>query len=192
MLGSTYLTAKTCELLLSTKEHELVGYLPNQKPATVPGKMPIPVASGDQFYDIKLSVQYDMKIKSVDRAFNVHTGILPDWGGTDILYHTLKNKAKEQGLTFHAITDQLDYGPIVSKITYPVFKDDSMIDLYQRLAIICPHFVLSSLRLLESIGIERARECYQEKPTIYRRGSVSQEDLEEYGKTRDALVAIYH
>ena len=47
---------------------------------------------------------------------------------------------------------------IVSKMTYPVFKGDTMVELYQRLIQILA-FVLGSLKLLESIP--SIDDCYE-------------------------------
>ena len=116
----------------------------------------------------------------IKNAYNVHTGLLPLWGGSDILYHTLKNKALEQGLTFHKMTERFDYGPILSKITYPVFPQDTILDLYERVTLICPYFVASSIKLLQSIGLRKSKQCVEDKPTFYLRGKIAPEDKANY------------
>ncbi len=175
--GSTYLTQKVCCVL--NKKYELVGYVPSSKPF-IRGQMTIPEAGENVIHDIKLSIQYDKKIHNIDNAFNVHTGLLPEWGGCDILYHTLKKKSMEQGVTFHKMTHEIDYGPILSRMTYPVFEQDTVFTLYERLAAILPGFVLNALEVLENIGFEAANQCRMKKPQMYRRGSIPQEDQEAY------------
>ena len=98
--GSSHLTKEVCNLLC--KYYDLVGHVPSTKPV-IAAKMDLPVVNEDIDYDIKLSVQYNKKILNIENSFNVHTGLLPEWGGVDILYHTLRENYFEQGLTFHQI-----------------------------------------------------------------------------------------
>lgn len=190
VFGSTFLTEIACRHLLGTGKHELVGHVSNSRRITVPGDMPIPEVSPTSQCDIILSIQYDKIIDNVEKSFNVHTGLLPQYGGVDILYHTLKNKETEQGITFHKITAELDFGPIVSRISYPVFEGDTVIDLYERMALIFPSFVESALDLLEAITPEGATKCQMIEPTVYRSGQVAGEDNEAYLANKDKLIAI--
>ena len=105
ILGSTLLSELSVNLL---KEHyDLVGHVPSLKPTTK-GVINLPVVDIESECDIMLSIQYDKVVKNVEKCFNVHTGLLPEYGGTNILSYTIKNKEKEQGLTFHKMTNQLD------------------------------------------------------------------------------------
>ena len=189
--GSTYLTSAVVNKL--NEQFDLVGYIPSKNPL-IEGKINLPLIKNSEAiqHDIKLSVQYDEKIINFENAYNVHTGILPLWAGRDLMYHTLKEKEVEQGLTFHKMTVKYDYGPIISKITYPVFEQDTVLDLYERQATVAPHFVLSSLNLLQTIGIENVVKCYQEKPRVfYKRKNIVEKDLIEYETTGKRLVEIY-
>ena len=123
--GSAHLTKVTCDLLKDY--YELVGHIPSSN-AVIGSKMTLPIVDENIEHDIKLSLQYNKKLLNLDKAFNVHTGLLPRWGGVDILYHTLKEKSKEQGLTFHRMTDKFDDGQVISKMTYPVYENDTMVD----------------------------------------------------------------
>ena len=186
--GSAHLTAKTCSLL---KHHyELVGHVPSVNPV-IAGNMELPIVDDTIEHDIKLSLQYNRKMNNVKNAFNIHTGLLPDWGGQDILYHTLKLNSKEQGLTFHKMTSEYDYGQIISKITYPVLKNDTMIDLYNRMTCCFPGFVLSSLKLLESMSEKQVSSCIKIKPRLFNRGKIEKKDMDLYKKTLPTLREIY-
>ena len=165
--GSAHLTKVTCDLL--ENHYELVGHIPSKNPV-IGSEMTLPIVDESVEHDIKLSLQYNRRLLNLENAFNVHTGILPEWGGTDILYHTLKEDSKEQGLTFHKMTKDLDFGPIISKITYPVFKEDTAFNLYKRVLTVGPSFVEASLKLLEEIPTDNINKCYKSKPTIYKRG----------------------
>jgi hypothetical protein len=175
ILGSTQLTELCVNKLKGY--YNLVGYVPTTKP-TKEGNIDLPIVDINSKCDIKLSIQYDKKVKEVDNSFNLHTGLLPKYGGMDVLDHAIRNKEKEQGLTFHKMTRKFDHGPSISKITYPIFPEDKTIDLYKRLLSIGPNFLLQSLKLLESFN-EDQLSClpyFYEKPTIYKRGEFSLSD----------------
>lgn len=185
ILGSSYLTELAVERLKGF--YDLVGYIPSKSP-TFPGNISLPVLDNmDVEHDIKLSIQYDRKLSDIKNAYNVHTGLLPEYGGLDILAHTLVNGDHEQGVTFHKMVESYDAGPIVSKITYPVFADDTCLDLYARLSCVLPGFVHSSVELLRELTNEQVDSCYKYPPRMYRRGSF--ELCERFEAFRARLVS---
>ena len=190
--GSAHLTQEAC--LLIKDHYNLVGHVPSNNPV-IAGKMDLPVEDEAVEHDIKLSLQYNRRIKDTHNAFNVHTGLLPLWGGTDILYHTIKGiregRIFEQGLTFHKMSEDFDYGNIISKITYPVDKSDTMVNLYERMTQCFPSFVLGSLRLLERLEQSQIDDCYKDRPRIFRRGNVLEGDSEIYDDTLATLKRMY-
>jgi hypothetical protein len=173
--GSTFLTKAVTDVI---KHHyNIVGYIPtNNSPFTT--SLDYPIVDFNIDYDIILSIQYDKKVSIYENSYNVHTGLLPEWGGCDIIYHTLKSKANEQGLTFHQMSKNFDEGSIISKITYPIFSNDTMENLYDRNIRITPYFVLNSLKLLETLPNEL--EIPLLKPKLYKRGEILTKDLKEY------------
>ena len=186
--GSAHLTSETCKVL---KDHyDLVGHIPSVNPV-IAGDMELPIVTEDVDHDIKLSLQYNVKMQNIENAYNVHTGLLPLWGGQDILYHTIKEKAKRQGLTFHKMSKDFDYGNIISKITYPVLEGDDMIDLYSKMTAIFPGFVLSSLKLLENLGNENVNRCQKKRPRLFKRGNIDASDMNVYKETLPILRKLY-
>lgn len=186
--GSSSLTRDTVKVL---KDHyDLVGYVPSKNP-TVFGEVDLPIVDDSVEHDIKLSIQYDQKLNDIDNAFNVHTGLLPMWGGTDILYHTLKEGVVEQGLTFHKMSKDYDYGPIVSKQSYPVTSEETVIDLFDRMHRCCPEFTLASVKLLESLTEEQVNQLPKIRPRLFKRGMVQPEDLQDYKETLPKLRQKY-
>jgi len=189
--GSTYLTEVSCKKIRD--KFNLVGYIPSENPF-IEGNIDLPLVSDPLVceHDIKLSIQYDKKILDYHNAYNVHTGLLPFWGGRDLLYHTLKEGEVEQGLTFHKMTGELDRGPIISKMTYPVLPEDSVLELYDRQVTIMPGFLCSSLELLQKLGPDNALKCYTKKPRIFRKKkNIKKEDLAEYVETGKKLIEAY-
>ena len=167
ILGSTYLTELVIEKIKD--KYNLVGYVPSLNP-TRKGNIDLPEVDINTECDIKLSVQYDKIVKDTTNSFNLHTGLLPSYGGTNILDYTIKNREVEQGLTFHKMTKDLDYGPIISKVTYPVLINDDAYSLYKRVLQVGPSFAQSSLELLKNITLEEVDMCYKIKPIVYKRG----------------------
>ena len=165
--GSTYITEVVVEEL--KKYFDLVGYIPSKKPI-FSGHIDLPIVDESIEKDISLSIQYDRMILDIKNGFNLHTGMLPEYGGCDVLLHTIINGEYKQGLTFHKITDRFDFGPIILRSTYPVFRDDKIVNLYKRVCSLAPHVTRTALQLLEQIGLENVPGCYSEKPKIYKRG----------------------
>jgi methionyl-tRNA formyltransferase len=167
ILGSTYLTQLIVNKLQQSK-YELVGYVESSR-AAVSGNINLPIVDLDVEYDIALSLQYDKLIENPRNIFNLHTGLLPEYGGLDILRNTLKNNDCEQGMTFHKMGTEYDHGPIISKITYPVFENDTIHNLYIRQCSIAPNFIMSCLKLLEAMSEEEIDMCFLSKPKLYKR-----------------------
>jgi len=183
--GSSSLAEKTISVLQN--EYDLVGHVPSENPV-IAGKVDLPVADESVEHDIKLSLQYNKRIDNIENAFNVHTGLLPMYGGVDVLYHTLKSFGiYEQGITFHKMSRDFDYGQIISKVTYPAASCNTVLDLYKRLDSVFPNFVLSSLKLLEVLSEDDINKCYAEKPRIFKRGKIDPEDDQEY---KDTLIEL--
>ena len=183
--GYSSLAEKTISVLQN--EYDLVGHVPSENPV-IAGKVDLPVADESVEHDIKLSLQYNKRIDNIENAFNVHTGLLPMYGGVDVLYHTLKSFGiYEQGITFHKMSRDFDYGQIISKVTYPATSCNTVLDLYKRLDSVFPNFVLSSLKLLEVLSEDDINKCYAEKPRIFKRGKIDPEDDQEY---KDTLIEL--
>lgn len=182
--GSAHLTREACDIL---KDHyNLVGHIPSVNPV-IAGEMNLPIVDETIDHDIKLSIQYNRKITDIKNAFNIHTGLLPSWGGVDILYHTIKDRTEsfifEQGLTFHKMTSQFDYGPIISRTSYPVTKKDTVESLYEKIQCCLPAFTLGCLKILEKMSKQEINQCYHEKPRIFKRGQIKETDKKVYSQT---------
>lgn len=188
--GSTLLTQKAVELLkTAAPEVDLVGFVKSRNP-TVAGKVALTEVQEEALpkHDIKLILGYDLYIKDWQNCYNVHPGLLPEYGGCDILHHTVVNKDTQQGLTFQKTEADWDSGPIISKIGYTVLPTDTVMDLYTRTLSIYPAFVLSALKLLTSLppgfvdGLPKAPT-----PCIYRRGKIADAHKQMYADNFELL-----
>ena len=186
--GSTYLTELVIDKVCKTQQ--VVGYVPCKGKPTIPSSnINAPIYDGVSPYDIAISVQYDRKLPVDGRTFNLHTGLLPDYGGRDILRHTLSEKQNEQGLTFHLISSEYDSGQIISKITYPVIDGDTEKHLYQKQCLIAPDFVVSCLHLIKSMTEEMIALCHSFTPRLLDRdGSGEDQDFNSWKLTNTGDV----
>ena len=187
--GSSHLSSITIDLI--SEFYDLVGYIPSKSP-TIKGNINLPVVDDSIDHDIKLSLQYDQRLINIKNAYNVHTGLLPMWAGTDILYHSIySDDINEQGLTFHKMGMKLDYGNIISKITYPVCENDDMVSLYDKMVKIFPSFVLSSLNLLENMSLNDINNCPKIIPRQFKRGNIKDMHRDIYSETLSILKSKY-
>ena len=86
------------------------------------------------------------------------------------------------------MTCDYDYGPIISKITYPVFDDDKVVDLYEKIINITPGFVMTSLALLDNIGLENVNDkCLSTKPRLFTKGSAKVNE-KDYLDVKNKLI----
>lgn len=80
---------------------------------------------------------------------NIHPGLLPENRGLDnikwALYHNIS-----QGLTVHFIDQYIDRGHIILREKIPVFEDDKIYHIHQRLVSKQPKVLVESLKLLEN------------------------------------------
>ena len=190
LLGSTYLTAKTAEFLLDQPDITVVGYCANTRRNYFPGRMPVAEVVEDEVeYDIKLSIQYDKIIKNVTKAYNIHTGFLPSYGGVDTIYHAYKNDETYQGITFHRMTNVLDGGQILSRISFPL-KKNTIAENYMRLATVIPSFVYTSLRLLQTIRTDEEVTIPTITPRIYKSGQIDANDQDFYRESGDKIIDL--
>ena len=66
------------------------------------------------------------------RAFNIHPSLLPSFTGLHTHERALAAGVKLHGCTVHFVTEVLDGGPIVAQAAVPVFKNDTVGTLSNR------------------------------------------------------------
>lgn len=101
---------------------------------------------------------------------NIHPGMLPNNRGLDnikwALYHDMP-----QGLTVHFIDKYVDRGQIILKKKVPVYDDDKIYHIHQRLVSMQPKVLIDALNILE-----RGGETYPaEKGTLFTQMTIKEE-----------------
>jgi phosphoribosylglycinamide formyltransferase 1 len=70
-----------------------------------------------------------------ERILNVHPSLLPAFPGLDAQFQALAHGVKIAGCTVHLVDESLDSGPILLQAAVPVFDDDTLEALSQRILV---------------------------------------------------------
>jgi phosphoribosylaminoimidazolecarboxamide formyltransferase/IMP cyclohydrolase len=65
-------------------------------------------------------------------TLNIHPSLLPAFPGMDAHEQVLEAGVRMTGCTVHVVTDEVDAGPILTQEAVPVYEDDGVDDLKQR------------------------------------------------------------
>ncbi|EPE37496.1 phosphoribosylglycinamide formyltransferase [Candidatus Photodesmus katoptron] len=66
------------------------------------------------------------------RIINIHPSLLPKYPGLNTFQRVINSGEKEHGTTIHFVTEKIDSGPIIFQEKVPVFKDDTIQILSER------------------------------------------------------------
>jgi len=79
------------------------------------------------------------------RLLNIHPSLLPAYRGLEPHARAISDGVSESGCTVHAVTSELDGGPIIAQRRVPVFTDDTPDSLAARILVhehlLYPHVV---------------------------------------------------
>jgi methionyl-tRNA formyltransferase len=66
-------------------------------------------------------------------ALNVHPSLLPKYRGLDPIWWVVYEGETETGVTVHEMTRKVDEGPILAQESMPLFPEDTVLEVYQRM-----------------------------------------------------------
>ena len=92
-----------------------------------------------------------------DKILNIHPSLLPKYKGTNTHQRVLDAGETEHGASVHLVTDQLDGGPVVIQAKVPVYPDDDVESLRNRV-LEREHVIYPEAIRLFSLGKVRARD----------------------------------
>ena len=69
------------------------------------------------------------------RILNIHPSLLPSYPGLDAQKQALANGAESSGCTVHFVDETLDGGPIIAQRVVPVYRDDTVESLSERILV---------------------------------------------------------
>jgi len=105
-------------------------------------------------YMLKLSPYFVRKYKG--RIMNIHPSLLPAFPGLNAQRQALEYGVKLTGCTVHFVDEEVDHGPIILQATVPVYDDDTVETLSQRI-------------------LEKEHEIYPEAVKLYVEGKLKVE-----------------
>lgn len=68
------------------------------------------------------------------KLLNIHPSLLPKYRGLHTHQRAIENKDTEHGVSVHYVTPELDGGPVIVQSRVPVFDDDTVEDLAERVS----------------------------------------------------------
>ncbi|SMY38790.1 Phosphoribosylglycinamide formyltransferase [Photobacterium malacitanum] len=66
------------------------------------------------------------------RMLNIHPSLLPKYSGLNTHQRAIDAGDKEHGTSVHFVTEQLDGGPVILQAKVPIFAEDSVDDVIER------------------------------------------------------------
>ena len=93
-------------------------------------------------------------------VINVHPGILPENRGLDNMKWAI-NKGLKQGITIHWINEYVDRGALLIAKSVPVYVDDNLVTLHQRIQEIELYELVKLLQEFAQKGIKEPKDCTQ-------------------------------
>ncbi|MFB6235975.1 MAG: phosphoribosylglycinamide formyltransferase [Halopenitus sp.] len=79
-----------------------------------------------------MRVLTDEFLDDAPTTLNVHPSLLPAFPGIDAHEQVLDSGARTSGCTVHVVTEEVDGGPIVTQVPVPVYEDDDVDALKER------------------------------------------------------------
>ncbi|MFC7200250.1 bifunctional phosphoribosylaminoimidazolecarboxamide formyltransferase/IMP cyclohydrolase [Halospeciosus flavus] len=79
-----------------------------------------------------MRVLTDTFLDEAPTTINVHPSLLPQFPGTNAHEQVLDAGVRVTGCTVHVVTEEVDGGPIVTQEPVPVYEDDDVADLKER------------------------------------------------------------
>ncbi len=68
------------------------------------------------------------------KLLNIHPSLLPKYRGLHTHQRAIENKDAEHGVSVHYVTPELDGGPVIVQSRVPVFEEDTVEDLAERVS----------------------------------------------------------
>ncbi len=84
------------------------------------------------------------------RMLNIHPSLLPAYRGLHTHERAIADGAKLAGCTVHLVTEELDGGPIIAQASVPVFSDDTVDALQERVLAKEHQLYVKALKLVAS------------------------------------------
>lgn len=79
-------------------------------------------------------------------SINLHPSLLPKYRGASPIQSALMAGEKETGISIMLIDDQMDHGPILAQLKFPILTNDTFPTLYEHLAVESGPLLIPTIR----------------------------------------------
>ena len=118
---------------------------------------------------------------------NIHASLLPKWRGAAPIQRAIMNLDKETGISIMKITEKLDTGPVMKKISIKINEEDSSGDISNKLSKISSDNIVKSL---DEIFKNKAKFIEQEhKQATYAEKISKDESRIDWNYTSKTILA---
>jgi len=83
-------------------------------------------------------------------TFNLHASLLPNYRGAAPINWAIINGEKETGVTTFFLQHEIDTGNIILQVKEPIFENDNVGSLYERLMLLGGKTVVDTVKLIQS------------------------------------------
>ena len=113
--------------------------------------------------DIFMVVAYRILPKEIIKipihgAINLHVSLLPKYRGAAPIQWALMNGDKETGVTIFQISGRVDTGDILAQEKYPIYDNDNMLTLGNRLCNLGANLILDTIDKIENGSIKSVKQ----------------------------------
>lgn len=84
------------------------------------------------------------------KIINIHPSLLPDFPGRNSIKEAFDSGVKETGVTIHFVDEGVDTGPVIAQKKVPVYKEDTLETLEERIHTAEHHLFPEVIRQLVS------------------------------------------
>jgi methionyl-tRNA formyltransferase len=122
--------------------------------------------------------------------YNVHPGPLPQYRGSDPIFHQIKNREKLSAVTIHQLDEGLDSGTIILQEKIPLLATDTYGMVEVKLARLAQKLVETLTKILGMGFIPPSRPQDESKAVYYPKQDVKEFTINWNNMHADAIIAL--
>lgn len=113
--------------------------------------------------DLLVSIACPQKIRSellavpTTGSINLHGGYLPDYPGVFTPFWNLLHGALDAGCTIHWMNDSIDGGDIIKRMSFPISKEMSIMEIYKLISKVGVGLLVDALELIRTNSFENIK-----------------------------------
>lgn len=120
-------------------------------------------------------------------AINVHASLLPKLRGGAPIHKAIMNNYPSTGVTIMYMAPEMDAGDIISQVETPIYKEDNLESLHDRLSVLGTKLLLETIPNIVSGNITRTKQ--KEEEVTYAWNITREEEHIDFNKS---IIDIYN